>query len=127
MKTVTEIIRFYLVGLLNTAFGYLAFALLIFIGLTYAYAALIATSMGVIFNYFTTGNLVFKRKKASLLKFALFYAAIYLLNITICAILKKITALNDYYLGFIITCFLSIISYLANKFFVFTRTTHENT
>ncbi|NCQ92050.1 MAG: hypothetical protein GPI94_15420 [Microcystis aeruginosa LG13-03] len=52
-------VRFLLVGVLNTIFGYSLFAVLILIGLNYKYAVLIGTIQGVLFNFQTTGRLVF--------------------------------------------------------------------
>ena len=126
MKSLPEIIRFYIVGVINTLFGYGVFALLIFLKCTYPIAALIATVLGVLFNYQTTGRLVFTSKKASIFRFVIFYSLIYATNIVLFKTLKTLTSFNDYYLGLIITGFLSIMSYLANKFIVFTKEAHEN-
>ena len=52
-------IKFLAVGVLNTLFGYGIFALLLFIGLHYAVASILATICGVLFNFKTTGTLVF--------------------------------------------------------------------
>ena len=54
-----KFVRFLLVGVLNTLFGYFSFATLIIIGLDYKLAALLATIIGVLFNFQTTGRLVF--------------------------------------------------------------------
>src|SRR6516162_3637567 len=54
-----QFIRFVLVGCLNTTVGYGLFAACILLGLPSALALLIATIIGVLFNYFSTGRLVF--------------------------------------------------------------------
>ena len=51
--------KFLLVGVLNTLFGYFLYGSLILIGLDYKYAVLLATIIGVLFNFQTTGRLVF--------------------------------------------------------------------
>ena len=51
--------KFLLVGVLNTLFGYFLYGSLILIGLNYKYAVLLATIIGVLFNFQTTGRLVF--------------------------------------------------------------------
>jgi len=51
--------RFLLVGVLNTIFGYFLYGTLILIGLDYKYAVLLVTILGVLFNFQTTGRLVF--------------------------------------------------------------------
>jgi putative flippase GtrA len=45
------LLRFLLVGVLNTAFGYLLFALLLALGLKVPLALLLATVGGVLFNF----------------------------------------------------------------------------
>jgi len=55
-------LRFLVVGGINTVFGYSVFALFILIGLHYVLAALLATICGILFNFKTTGTLVFKNR-----------------------------------------------------------------
>lgn len=55
-------LRFLVVGGINTAFGYSVFALFILIGLHYVLAALLGTICGILFNFKTTGTLVFKNR-----------------------------------------------------------------
>jgi putative flippase GtrA len=59
-------VRFLLVGAVNTAFGYGVFALLVTAGLHYAAAALLSTIMGILFNFISTGTLVFGKRDARL-------------------------------------------------------------
>ena len=61
--------RFLIVGTINTLFGYGVFAALITAGLESALALALATIAGVIFNYFTTGKLVFANSGAAMLPF----------------------------------------------------------
>jgi len=48
--------RFIGVGLLNTVVGYAIYGLFIFLKMPYLVALLMATIMGVIFNYFSIGR-----------------------------------------------------------------------
>jgi putative flippase GtrA len=75
--------RFLAVGVLNTAFGYSVFAALYLLsGGMHRMAITVATVIGVAFNYFTTGRLVFaNRGLAALVPFVLGYAAVLALNI----------------------------------------------
>jgi putative flippase GtrA len=57
----TSFVRFLAVGVLNTAFGYAFFALLVWAGLWYPAAAAASTIGGIVFNFNTTGRLVFGR------------------------------------------------------------------
>ena len=74
-------LRFVAVGVLNTAFGYGVFSILVWFGVLPELALLISTIVGVLFNFATTGSLVFRNSDRSLfLRFALVYTVIYLLN-----------------------------------------------
>lgn len=53
--------RFLLVGAVNTCFGYLIYASAVFIGFRPSVALLIATVLGVGFNFMSFGKVVFKR------------------------------------------------------------------
>ena len=53
---------FLLVGGVNTAFGYGMFVVCLWLGMHYAVAAAVATLLGVLFNFFSTGGLVFKNR-----------------------------------------------------------------
>ncbi|WP_354004863.1 GtrA family protein [Ramlibacter albus] len=54
-----RVARFIVVGGVNTVFGYGCFWLLLYVGLHYSMALLIGTVLGVLFNFKTTGTLVF--------------------------------------------------------------------
>lgn len=78
---IERIIRFGVVGLLNTAFGYGLYALFVYLGTLPEVALLGATIIGVIFNFFTTGRLVFRNSDNGLFtRFAATYATIYAVN-----------------------------------------------
>jgi putative flippase GtrA len=74
--------RFLAVGLLNTAFGYALYAGGLFLGLRPEVALLVATVLGVCFNFLTTGRLVFAdRDQNRIVRFVLAYAVSYLFNV----------------------------------------------
>ncbi len=74
-------VRFLVMGVVNTAFGYLLFALLLYVGLHPQPALAIAFVGGVAWNYFTHARLVFgKRSLAQLPPYVLAYLAIYGVN-----------------------------------------------
>ena len=114
-----QFILFIIIGGLNTLFGYTIFALFIFCKLHYTIAVLFSTILGIIFNFFTTGRVVFKNKKNHLFfKFVLIYGILYLINISIITLLNKIS--NNLYLnGAISIATLSIISFFSSKYYVF--------
>lgn len=57
-----KVARFLATGLLNTAFGYGIYAALVLAGMPYLPALVLATILGVVFNYFSFGRLAFKAK-----------------------------------------------------------------
>lgn len=82
-------VRFLLVGVLNTAFGYACFAVLLWTGLHYTLALLLATVVGVLFNFKTIGSLVFGSSDPALIwRFAAVYVLIYTLNVAALALLQ---------------------------------------
>ncbi|PUA39894.1 polysaccharide biosynthesis protein GtrA [Paenibacillus elgii] len=114
-----ELIRFLFVGGLNTAFGYSIFALFIFVGLHYTLASLFSTILGILFNFKSTGILVFNSKKNSLIyKFIAVYGIVYLINVSLLKILSLFIT-NVYFSGAIILLPLAVLSYILNKKFVF--------
>jgi putative flippase GtrA len=76
-----KFLRFLIVGALNTAIGYGIYSLLVLLGLFPELALLIATILGTVVNYATTGRLVFgNRGNGRLFRFVLVYGVVYLPN-----------------------------------------------
>ena len=70
-------------GLLNTIFGYTFFVVLTLLKLKVFISLFIATIGGLIFNYYTFGNLVFKSNKNIFIfiKFIFVYLISYIANV----------------------------------------------
>lgn len=114
-----QFLRFLGVGLLNTAFGYGCYALLLLAGAHYAVALLIATVLGVLFNFKTTGSLVFRSSDNRLLgRFMAAYGGLYLLNVAGVHALESLDA-NAFAAGAIMLPVMALIAYPVNKFLVF--------
>jgi putative flippase GtrA len=77
-------VHFILVGGINTCFGYLVYAGMVYAGLRPSLALLVATVLGVAFNFVSFGKLVFKRIAWKRMPF---FAAIYVLNYLVNAFL----------------------------------------
>jgi putative flippase GtrA len=79
----SQILRFIGAGLLNTVFGYGVYAVAVLAGWAPEAALLTAFVGGVVFNYFTTGRLVFRGHATSteFLKFVAAYVGIYGVNV----------------------------------------------
>ena len=114
-------IRFLIVGGINTLFGYGIYAFFIFLGLHHNLAILVATFLGIAFNFKTIGKFVFNQNKSNLshiVKFIGVYTFSYILNSIGVTILLKIVE-NPYMVGFFVLIPVSIIIYILNKNFVF--------
>lgn len=121
-KIARQFVVFVMAGVMNTAFGYSIFALLVFLGMHYVLAVLGSTIVGIIFNFFTLGRLVFQNNNNSLFsKFLLLYGILYLVNISIVSILNLIIS-NLYINGAIAIMTCAMLSFFVNKYYVFKDT-----
>jgi putative flippase GtrA len=117
--------RFLLVGVLNTLFGYFLYGTLILIGLDYKLAVLLATILGVLFNFQTTGKLVFGSKNNKLIfRFVLVYVVTFLLNVEVLRIVDAIDIgieqkTKMLIAGAILLLPMAVISFILMKLFVF--------
>ena len=112
-------VRFLLVGGLNTAFGYGVYAAALFLGAHYALAATLSTVLGVLFNFFTTGSLVFRRLDGSRLhRFVAVYAVTWAVGVLA---LKAARSLDvDLYLaGLVLLLPSAALSFFLLRTFVF--------
>lgn len=112
-------LRFLVVGGANTAFGYGVFALLILIGTHYAFAALISTICGVLFNFQTIGRFVFENHdSALLLRFVGVYAIGYVIGVLLLRLSKALGV--DVLLAAALLAFpMALLSYSLNRLLVF--------
>jgi putative flippase GtrA len=125
-KVDSQFIRFVLVGILNTAFGYGVYCLMIWIGVPYWWATLISNVLGVLFNFKTIGILVFENSSNRLFfRFVSCYVLAYCLNVGIIYLLTNYAGLNDYWSGLIATPFVALFSFFYQKLFVFNHKKHE--
>lgn len=120
-----QFVKFLLVGVLNTLFGYSLFAILILIGLNYKYAVLLGTILGVLFNFKTTGRLVFGAKNNKLIfRFVGVYVVTFLLNVELLRIADGININIEQktkmlIAGAIFVLPMAAISFVLMKLFVF--------
>jgi putative flippase GtrA len=115
-------IRFLLVGVLNTIFGYSVFAFFIFINVHYAVAALFSTICGILFNFKTTGRLVFGSRDNSLLvRFFGVYGVTYVLGV-LCLRVSTAYQWNILIVAAVLMPPMAVVSYTLNRVFVFGAT-----
>jgi len=112
-------IKFLLVGGLNTLFGYGMFVFFRALGLHFVLATLCAHICGVLFNFKTTGALVFKsRDNRLIVRFFLVYLVVYFFNIGGIWLFRE-AGCNDYLAGFLVLIPQAVFSFLLMRRFVF--------
>lgn len=115
----SRFVRFLLVGGLNTAFGYGVFVACLWLGMHYAIAGAISTVLGILFNFKSTGNLVFRSKgNRKLPRFVAVYAIIYLVNTLSLGVMLRF-GIHEWLGGLILLVPSAILSYVLNRHFVF--------
>lgn len=115
----SQLLRFLLVGGINTVVGYALFAGFVWAGLPYPAAIGLATVMGVAFNFQSTGRLVFGGAPLSQLgRFVAVYVVVYLLNLGGVALLLH-TGLNIYVANALVILPLALIAFVLQRRFVF--------
>lgn len=116
-----KIIRFLSAGVLNTVFGYAVYAALLFIKTPYLIALLVATVIGVVFNYFSFGRIAFQGHGGwrVFTKFVIAYGLIYSANALLLKVFTEDFLLNPY-LGQIICIPISVLlSWLLMNYWVY--------
>lgn len=110
-----RILRFLVVGAVNTLFSYIVYAILILSGAHYSLATLISTVLGVIFNFFTTGRIVFHNMdNKRFILFVLVYAVTYLVNLLLLRWLIDGLAMDKLLAGALVTLPVALLSYFLN-------------
>jgi putative flippase GtrA len=122
-KVNNQIIKYIVVGLINTLFNYSLYALLITLGFNYFMASLFATSIGIIFSYTTFGKIVFNNiSQEGLYKFIFVYGIVFILQVFL---IKEFISIgySDYMAGLYAISISALISFVFNKFFVYKKIT----
>lgn len=116
-----QFVRFLLVGVLNTAFGYGCFAALLFVGVHYSVALLASTVLGVLFNFKSTGALVFgSHDNRRIVRFVGTYGVVYLCNLLGIRVLVQ-AGLTPAVAGAVLLFPAAVLAFALNKKFVFTH------
>lgn len=114
-------LRFLVVGGLNTTFGYAVYALLIYAGLDVALALLLGTILGVLFNFRTTGTLVFgNRDPRRLVRFVGVYALLYFINVGAINFLLTLD-FGKYSAGAVMLLPMALLAFVLNRSLVFSE------
>ena len=114
-----RVVRFLVVGSVNTLFSYAVYAGFLFGGLSYVYANFLALVAGIIFSFRTQGAFVFGNRNKSLFgRFVLCWTLIYLANIFLINEMMQL-GFTAYVSGAMAIPLITVISYYAQKRFVF--------
>ncbi|MBQ3667203.1 MAG: GtrA family protein [Elusimicrobiaceae bacterium] len=117
-----QIIRFLIIGGVNTVFAYCIYALSIFLGAHYTLAVLLSTVIGTCFSFKTMGTMVFDNPDNMLIfKFIAVYTGCYFLNVGILRLLTLAGVRNLYVAGITSMLLVSAVSFCLNKWVVFRK------
>ena len=106
-------------GVANTTFSYAIYAWLIYVGVAYALANLLALVLGIGFSFFMQGRFVFGNRGARQFgKFVLVWGVIYIVMIFFIGIFKSF-GFSSYVAGALVLPISTVLSFIAQKFFVF--------
>ncbi|WP_084068646.1 GtrA family protein [Paraburkholderia heleia] len=120
-RTHWQLLRFLIVGGINTVFGYSVFAVLTWFGMRYPLAIGLATVAGVSFNFQSIGRLVFGgAPRSRFWRFVGVYCLVYLFNLGGVRLLLAAGA-SVYVANAVVLLPLSLIAFLLNRRFVFPR------
>lgn len=115
-----EIWRYYQAGVVNALVGFGLYALFVWAGLNIYVAQIVATILGVAFNYVTYSRHVFRETAPAKLRFAMSYVFNYLVSLGALAIVSKFLH-SPYLAGLMAIALTSIVNYFALKYLVFTK------
>ena len=114
-----RLLRFVIVGGVNTAFSYAVYAALLFLGLPYPAASLCALVAGILFSFKTQGTLVFRNSHNRLFpRFVAAWSLIYVANVFLIWSLRAL-GLDAYLAGALAIAPTTALSYLTQRFLVF--------
>ena len=120
-----RIVRFFLVGALNSVFGFFVFSAVACIGQGTVVALLAGNAAGLVFNFFSTGRLVFRTiKRRYIPRFSVCYTAMLLINISLLATLTPLVG-SEVWAQAILTLPMALLSYGALTFWVYRPTVHH--
>ena len=114
-----QLVRFLVVGGINTVFGYSVFYLLMRLGMSYPSAIGLATIAGVSFNFQSVGRLVFGgAPRSRFLRFVAVYCIVYALNVGGVHVFVG-AGINVYLANALVLLPLSVVAFLLNRRYVF--------
>ena len=116
-------IKFLFAGGLNTVFGYSIYVIFVFVGIPYLVSLLMATILGVIFNYHSFGRIVFPSLggMVAFRRFIAAYSTVYLINAIALEMLTNNLQLGPYAAQVICISPSIIMNWVLMNYWVFKR------
>lgn len=114
------LLRFLVVGVLNTGFSYSIYAFFVFVGLDYKLANLLSLLLGIAFSFKTQSMVFGNRDPRLILRFASAWFVIYLINIAVIGALIRL-GMNAYWAGVLALLPVALMSYAVQRWWVFGR------
>ena len=117
-----NIAKFALAGGLNTLFAYVVYILLIMGGMKYLHALIVDYIIGIITGYLINYYWVFISQgnhALSFIKYLIIYIGVFFLNGLFLAFMVESGISGPIISQFIILCIISLLSYLVQKYWIF--------
>ena len=114
-----QLLRFLVVGCMNTGFSYSIYALLLYGGVDYRLASLGSFILGLLFSFRTQASLVFRNADTSrFTRYLLLWLCLYVVNIGLIALMMHV-GLTSYWAGALALVPVVAASYVLQRFYVF--------
>jgi putative flippase GtrA len=120
MEKISELWRYYRIGVLNTIFGAGLYFILVMVGFNLFVAQVLAHIVGMVFNYFMFKAHVFHGVTPRVAPYVASYGFNYLLSVLVLSVIHKFIA-SPYLAGAATMGLVSIVNYFVLKGFVFTK------
>ena len=113
-----ELWRYGQAGVANAAFGFLAYSLFVGLGTNIYLAQILATLIGIAFNYVTYSRHVFREAGPAKLRFGIAYVFNYLVSLAALAAASRLVP-SPYLAGLLAIVATAAVNYFALKYLVF--------
>lgn len=127
MNSYTQLVKFALIGVVNTGWSYLLYAFFLYCGLSYGLASLLTIVLSVGFGFLTQGALVFGgATRQALPRFIAVWTLIYVLYLVVVSLAQQ-AGINNYVGGLLATPVVALLSYVLQRRFVFQSSVNTKT
>jgi putative flippase GtrA len=116
LRNLRILLRFLIIGVLNTVFSISVYWLLLYSGLTYQWASLLSLILGIIFGFNSHRIAVFKTE-GCFFRYVLIWISIYFVNLELIALIRD--DIGDYFAGIAVLPLDVVLSFVLMKLFVF--------